>query len=145
MHCEVRSQQHPFDSRRVDHRRGRWPRCCESAVQGKIVAVERRPVKGHSYGTVHIAAFEDNDLDDEVCSSSTARSTALASGGSLKIPFKNENIFAEHTAADGTAQVIASVPDLIAILDNGSGRALGVPEFKYGYRVTMIGITCSPR
>lgn len=30
-------------------------------------------------------------------------------------------------------------------LDNGSGRALGVPEFKYGYRVTVIGITCSPR
>lgn len=30
-------------------------------------------------------------------------------------------------------------------LDNGSGRALGVPEFKYGYRVTVVGITCSPR
>lgn len=121
------------------------PGAAKVLFRGKIVAVERRLVKGHSYGTVHIAAFEDNDLEDEACSSSTARSTALASGGTLKIPFKNENIFAEHTAADGTTQVIASVPDLIAILDNGSGRALGVPEFKYGYRVTVIGITCSPR
>lgn len=121
------------------------PGAAKVLFRGKIVAVERRLVKGHSYGTVHIAAFEDNDLDDEACSSSTTRSTALASGGTLKIPFKNENIFAEHTAADGTTQVIASVPDLIAILDNGSGRALGVPEFKYGYRVTVIGITCSPR
>lgn len=121
------------------------PGAAKVLFRGKIVAVERRLVKGHSYGTVHIAAFEDNDLDDEACSSSTTRSAALASGGTLKIPFKNENIFAEHTAADGTTKVIASVPDLIAILDNGSGRALGVPEFKYGYRVTVVGITCSPR
>jgi DUF917 family protein len=30
------------------------------------------------------------------------------------------------------------------VLDSGSGCALGVPEFKYGYRVTVIGIACSP-
>lgn len=110
--------------------------------RGKIVAVERRLVKGHSYGTVHIAAFDDNDQDEE---QSRDKSKPLVSGGTLKIPFKNENIFAEHTSEDGTTRIIASVPDLIAILDNGSGRALGVPEFKYGYRVTVIGITCSPR
>ncbi|KAG8162243.1 hypothetical protein KVR01_008008 [Diaporthe batatas] len=121
------------------------PGAAKVLFRGKIVAVERRLVKGHSYGTVHIAAFENNDLDDEAGSSSMTRSAAVASGGTLKIPFKNENIFAEHTAADGTQKVIASVPDLIAILDNGSGRALGVPEFKYGYRVTVVGITCSPR
>lgn len=110
--------------------------------RGKIVAVERRLVKGHSYGTVHIAAFADDDQDEEP---SANKATPLVSGGTLKIPFKNENIFAEHTAEDGTSRIIASVPDLIAVLDNGSGRALGVPEFKYGYRVTVIGITCSPR
>lgn len=110
--------------------------------RGKIVAVERRLVKGHSYGTVHIAAFGDDDQDEE---ESAERTKALVSGGTLKVPFKNENIFAEHTSEDGQTSIIAAVPDLIAILDNGSGRALGVPEFKYGYRVTVIGITCSPR
>jgi len=30
------------------------------------------------------------------------------------------------------------------VLDSGSGCALGVPEFKYGYRVTVIGIAASP-
>lgn len=110
--------------------------------RGKIVAVERRLVKGHSYGTVHIAAFADDDQDEDA---SAKKAQPLVSGGTLKIPFKNENIFAEHTSEDGTARIVASVPDLIAVLDNGSGRALGVPEFKYGYRVTVIGITCSPR
>lgn len=112
--------------------------------RGKIVAVERRLVKGHSYGTVHIAAFGDSDHDEEE-EQSAGRARALVAGGTLKVPFKNENIFAEHTAKDGQTSIIAAVPDLIAILDNGSGRALGVPEFKYGYRVTVIGITCSPR
>ena len=31
------------------------------------------------------------------------------------------------------------------VLDSGSGKSLGVPEFKYGFRVTVLGITCSPR
>lgn len=52
---------------------------------------------------------------------------------------------AEHTAADGTKNIIASVPDLICVIDASSGKSLGVPEFKYGYRVTVLGITCSPR
>jgi DUF917 family protein len=92
---------------------------------------------------VHIAAF---DNDDEQDLNAANRSMAVATGGMLKIPFKNENILAEHTLPDGTTtRIVASVPDLIAVLDNGSGRALGVPEFKYGQRVTVIGITCSPR
>ncbi|KAI9164049.1 putative D-/L-hydantoinase subunit A [Paramyrothecium foliicola] len=111
--------------------------------RGRIVKVERRLFKGHSYGAIHIAAFDDNDEEE---TNTITRAKAVASGGTLKIPFKNENIFAEHTSSDGkTTRIIASVPDLIAVLDNGSGRALGVPEFKYGYRVTVIGITCSPR
>lgn len=116
--------------------------------RGRIVKVERRLFKGHSYGTVHIAAFDDNDKEDEEdeAGSTTQKAKAVATGGTLQIPFKNENIFAEHTSADGqSTRLVASVPDLIAVLDNGSGRALGVPEFQYGYRVTVIGIACSPR
>jgi N-methylhydantoinase A/oxoprolinase/acetone carboxylase beta subunit/DUF917 family protein len=110
--------------------------------RGKIIEVENMLSKGHSYGVVHIQAFE---ADDEQDPSSAKRSAAVAQGGTLKVPFKNENIYVEHTTEDGTGGIIASVPDLIAILDNGSGKALGVPEFRYGYRVTVIGITCSPR
>ncbi|KAF4809915.1 putative D-/L-hydantoinase subunit A [Colletotrichum siamense] len=111
--------------------------------RGKIMRVERRLFKGHSYGEVHIAAFESGDEDEAV--SVKDRAAAVAQGGMLKVPFKNENILAEHTSEDGKTSILAAVPDLISILDNESGRALGVPEFKYGYRVTVIGITCSPR
>lgn len=122
------------------------PAAAKVLFRGKIVEVERRLFKGHSYGTVHIAAFQGGDVeaDDDVPQSATAPA-AVASGGLLKVPFKNENIQAEHISEDGKSTIIASVPDLICILDNGSGKALGVPEFKYGYRVTVVGITCSPR
>ncbi|KAK2042611.1 hydantoinase/oxoprolinase [Colletotrichum somersetense] len=113
--------------------------------RGKIIKVERRLFKGHSYGEVHIAAFESGD-EDEAAATSKSRAAAVAVGGTLKIPFKNENILAEHADEEsGQTRILAAVPDLISILDNESGRALGVPEFKYGYRVTVVGITCSPR
>ncbi|KAF5712287.1 d-amino acid hydantoin hydrolase (hydantoinase) [Fusarium mundagurra] len=95
--------------------------------RGKIVEVERRLYKGHSHGALRIEAFDDQE-DGE-----SERMTPVVSGGTLRIPFKNENILAEHTPADGSeTKIVASVPDLIAVLDNGSGKALGVPEFKYG-------------
>lgn len=138
--CDANSRLSAVAEAIIDEAGG--PEAAKVLFRGKIVAVERRLVKGHSHGTVHIAALGEGEQDEE---DSTSKTKALASGGILKIPFKNENILAEHTAEDGTTRTIATVPDLIAILDNGSGRALGVPEFKYGYRVTVIGITCSPR
>lgn len=89
--------------------------------RGKIVAVERRLHKGHSYGEITIAGLSTEE--DEMPGSHD-----VAEGGFLKIPFKNENIYAEHTSADGAKNIIATVPDLIAVLDEGSGRGLGVPE-----------------
>ena len=122
------------------------PAAAKVLFRGKIVAVERRLYKGHSHGAVHIAAFDQGDEEDEAAGNSLVRrAEAVVTGGKVKIPFKNENIFVEHTAEDGTVSFIATVPDLIAVIDNGSGRALGVPEFKYGYHVTVIGIACSPR
>lgn len=77
------------------------------------------------------------------------------------VPFKNENLLAEHTVNDKTKvcppppftsfhpdialQVVAGVPDLIAVLDTQNGTALGTPEYKYGLRVIVIGITAAPQ
>lgn len=112
--------------------------------RGKIVEVERRLFKGHSYGSITIASLSPDEEEDS-STSLASRMPARASGGTLTIPFKNENIYAEHTTDSGAKSIICSVPDLICVLDVGSGRSLGVPEFKYGYRVTVLGITCSPR
>ena len=107
--------------------------------RGKITQVERRLSKGHSYGSITIVGEEDDEEGSTAC-----RMPAVKVGGTLRIPFKNENIYAEHTSESGVKEHIAVVPDLIAVLDTGSGCALGVPEFKYGYRVTVVGIACSP-
>ncbi|KAI1612765.1 hypothetical protein EDD36DRAFT_245393 [Exophiala viscosa] len=107
--------------------------------RGKITAVERRIFKGHSYGEITIAQAQTDEEEQE------HDAPAVAEGGVLKIPFKNENIYAKHIAEDGTEKYLATVPDLISVLDTQSGCALGVPEFRYGLLVTVLGITCSPR
>lgn len=112
--------------------------------RGKIVGVERRLFKGHSYGSITIAGLSTDEEED--AGSYIKRMPAVATTGTITIPFENKNIYVEHTAEDGEKTMIASVPDLICVLDTASGRSLGVlPEFKYGYRVTVLGITCSPR
>ncbi|KAL1849533.1 hypothetical protein Plec18170_007441 [Paecilomyces lecythidis] len=117
------------------------PEAAKILFRGKIVSVERRLFKGHSYGEITIQQVQSGEQEDV----STSSTPAVATGGVLKIPFKNENIYAKHIADDGTETYVATVPDLISVLDTQSGRALGVPEFRYGVMVTVLGITCSPR
>ncbi|KAI1959100.1 hypothetical protein LOZ58_004808 [Ophidiomyces ophidiicola] len=109
--------------------------------RGKIIAVERRLFKGHSYGEITIQQTQQSEEEQ----SSSNNADAVAVGGVLKIPFKNENIYAKHISESGEEKYIAMVPDLISVLDTQSGKALGVPEFRYGVMVTVLGITCSPR
>ncbi|PNS14372.1 Hydantoin utilization protein A [Sphaceloma murrayae] len=109
--------------------------------RGKITAVDRRLYKGHSLGKITITGATEEETKDAL----GGDAEATAWGGVLEIPFKNENILAEHTDDRGEKRIIATVPDLIAVLDAGTGLALGVPEFKYGVPVVVVGITCSPR
>jgi DUF917 family protein len=115
------------------------PNSAKVLFRGKITAVERTLHKGHSVGVLHIAHAPIDESDG----SGTTRD--VATGGTLKIPFINENILAEHHAENSTVKVLATVPDLIALLDSQTGRAVGVPEYKYGCHVTVLAIPCSPR
>ncbi|CAK5262863.1 unnamed protein product [Mycena citricolor] len=102
--------------------------------KGKIVSVERKTVHGHVYGEVVISAAD-------VSGSGPGASAQPQFSGSLKIPFKNENILA--LADDDT--VVASVPDLICVCDAASGEAIGTPEYRYGLLVVVIGIAGSEK
>lgn len=132
--------------------------------RGKIVGVERRLHKAHSYGEVTIQWMEDEDDDDDDSNNSNNDGASpaakmqkpIATTGVLKIPYKNENIYAKHIPESNANHnrtqnqqqqptYLATVPDLITVLDTQSGRALGVPEYRYGVMVTVLGITCSPR
>jgi DUF917 family protein len=78
--------------------------------------------KGHSYGEITIQQI----VDEEQESTTSGAMETVAVGGVIKVPFKNENIYAKHVKDDGTEEYVAMVPDLIAVLDTQSGKALGV-------------------
>jgi DUF917 family protein len=100
-----------------------------AARRGKIVAVERKLLKGHVYGEVTIAGA---DGTPDV-------------GARLKIPFKNENLVATRVGLDGLERVLATVPDLISVSDAASGEALGTSDYRYGLQVFVLGITASEK
>jgi DUF917 family protein len=103
--------------------------------KGKIVGVERKLHMGHVYGEVIIEG------------------TGTAYPGKIKIPFKNENIAAIRIPESGESKtgeekkedVLAIVPDLVAVIDAQNGEAIGTPEYRYGLLVQVLGITASER
>lgn len=112
--------------------------------KGKIVGVERTLRMGHIYGEVII---EGADVNDATTSAPSEFS------GKIKIPFKNENIAAIRIHDDQenvvgeekNEDVLAIVPDLIAVIDAQNGEAIGTPEYRYGLLVLVIGITASEK
>jgi DUF917 family protein len=92
-----------------------------SMFEGKIVDVERRTADGWVRGNVVIQG-----TGDDTCSE-------------LRIAFQNENLIAWR---DG--EVIATVPDLICIVNREDGDPITTEMLRYGYRVAVIGIPCSP-
>ncbi|KAH8591452.1 hypothetical protein B0O99DRAFT_719044 [Bisporella sp. PMI_857] len=97
--------------------------------RGKIVGVDRFLKLGHVYGEVIIEALTETDGQKET----------------LKVPFKNENILAVKVEASGTETLLASVPDLICVIDSQNGEAIGTPEYRYGLLVFVLGIVASER
>ncbi|KAJ5387880.1 hydantoinase/oxoprolinase [Penicillium cosmopolitanum] len=96
-------------------------------ARGKVISVERILKTGHTYGVLEVDG--------------TTRDGTKAL---IKIPFKNENAFVE-AISDGQSKILASVPDLIAVIDAETGAGLGTPEYKYGLKVVIIAIAASPR
>ncbi|MFL6289242.1 MAG: DUF917 domain-containing protein [Actinomycetes bacterium] len=85
--------------------------------EGKVVDVERRTREGFAVGRAllqGLGAYE---------------------GSRLEVRFQNENLVAIR---DG--EPIASVPDLISLLDSERATAVTTERLRYGQRVTAIGI-----
>jgi len=87
---------------------------------GKIVDVSRRTERGFARGEATIHGL---DVDD---------------GHELVIQFQNENLIALN---DG--QVVASVPDLITVLDAETGEPVTTETLRYGFRVVVVGMPCA--
>ncbi len=96
------------------HRGGR------ELLRGKIVDVERRSTDGFARGSATIEAFGDPDR-------------------LLRVEFQNENLI----AIDG-GEVVAVVPDIIAIVDVHHGVAIATELLRYGQRVAVVAFPSAP-
>lgn len=88
-------------------------------VEGRIVDVERRTAGGFVRGS---ATIEE-----------------IGGGRTLRLEIQNENLVALE---DG--RLVASVPDLIAVLDTQTADAVPTEVLRYGHRVTVIAFACDP-
>jgi uncharacterized protein len=90
-------------------------------LAGKIVEVERRTERGWNLGRATIAGVDG------------------WRGSELELHFQNEHLVAFR---DGRA--VATVPDLIMVLESETGEPIPAEEIRYGARASVIAIPCDP-
>lgn len=66
------------------------------------------------------------------------------SGMELNIEFQNEDLFAFTLNPDGSKNFLTTVPDLKSLVDEGTGEPIPTEEVRYGLRVAVISMACSP-
>jgi uncharacterized protein len=91
-------------------------------LRGKIVDVNRRTTQGFARGTMTLEGFDQFE------------------GKSYSIEFQNENLICR--AAE---QILATVPDLICVLDSETATPVTTEELRYGFRVSVIGLPAPPQ
>ncbi|MDB2265332.1 DUF917 domain-containing protein [Halorubrum ezzemoulense] len=89
--------------------------------EGKILDVERRTEGGFAVGEATIDGMQSYE------------------GRSLQLDFQNENL----VARDSERGVVASVPDLITVLDAETGDPITTEGLQYGHRVRVVGMPCA--
>ena len=89
--------------------------------RGKVVDARRWTTGGFARGELSIDGFHE------------------FADSRLAIDFQNENLIARLDS-----EVVAIVPDLICIVDAETGRAISTEDMRYGLRVAVIAIPCSP-
>ena len=90
-------------------------------VAGKVSNVERQTRSGFVRGSVVVEG------------------TGADAGRLIRLELQNENL-----AALERGRVLASVPDLISVLDTETADAIATERIRYGQRVTVIAFACDP-
>jgi DUF917 family protein len=90
-------------------------------LSGKVSDVERRTTSGFVRGSVVVEGLRDD------------------AGRLLRLELQNENLVALERG-----QVLASVPDLISVLDSETADAIVTERIRYGQWVTVIAFACDP-
>lgn len=97
---------------------------------GKIISVTRHVAEGFTRGSV---LLEPASIDGDINSST-----------SLWVDFENENLVAIERTLGKEDKVLACCPDLITFLDMANGAPLGISDYKYGLRVSVIALPAPP-
>jgi DUF917 family protein len=101
--------------------------------QGKIRSVESNLTStAHSIGKVTIERLGDNEVEND--------SDRLEGPMEVIIPFMNENLAAIAVDEEGKETVLATVPDLIMLLDVSTGEAIGVQEYREVSFLIMLNL-----
>lgn len=90
-------------------------------LDGKVSDVERRVTGGFVHGSAQIEGLQWDR------------------GRLLRIELQNENLVALE---DG--QVVASVPDIISVIDSQTADAISTETLRYGQRVSVVALPCAP-
>jgi hypothetical protein len=90
-------------------------------VTGKVSDVERRTTRGFVRGSVVVEGLGDD------------------AGRLIRLELQNENLVALEQG-----RVLASVPDLITVIDSETADAVATERVRYGQRVTVIAMPCDP-
>jgi DUF917 family protein len=90
-------------------------------ISGKVLDVERQTRRGFVRGSVVVEGLGTD------------------AGRLVRLELQNENL----VALEG-GRVLASVPDLITVLDIETAEAIATERIRYGQRVTVIAFACDP-
>lgn len=97
---------------------------------GKIISVTRHVAEGFTRGSVLLESFSESYAQETVTS--------------LLVDFENENLSAILRTPGQPDRVLAVCPDLITFLDKANGAPLGISDYKYGLRVSVIALRAPP-
>ena len=99
-------------------------------VSGKITRVVRDVSGAFTTGSADIVPFSGSDVGADI----------------VRVVFQNENISLTRITREHQADAaLATVPDLICVLDAEDGRALGTQDYRYGLRVHVVVLVGSPQ
>jgi hypothetical protein len=90
-------------------------------IEGKIADVDRRVTGGFTRGTATIEGLRGD------------------SGRQLRLELQNENL----VALEGD-RILATVPDIITVVDTQTGDVVSTELLRYGQRVTAVAFPCDP-
>ena len=113
---------------------------------GEAVSSAHEPVDALHRGARRLPADHRQDRGRRAAGHQRIRAGSVAIEGlgvttpdGARLEMQNENLVALERG-----RVLASVPDLITVLDNETAEAIGTERIRYGQRVSVIAFACDP-